>query len=120
MGENTYRKPRSNQQKNKKGSTTGSKINLEFLKDKRLHLAGGFFLLLSSVCLAIAFTSFLFTGNNDQSVIENVFSENVIDSGKEIQNWLGVTGAYASYYVIYKWFGIAAFLFLPLIFFVGV
>jgi S-DNA-T family DNA segregation ATPase FtsK/SpoIIIE len=120
MGENTYRKPRSNQQKNKKGSTSSPAINLEFIKDKRLHLAAGFFLLLASFCLAIAFFSFLFTGSNDQSVIENVFSTNVVESGKEIQNWLGVMGAYISYYSIYKWFGISAFLFLPLLFFVGV
>jgi len=120
MGENTYRKPRSNQQKNKKGSTSSPTIKLEFLKDKRLHLAVGFFLLLASFCLAIAFFSFLFTGSNDQSVIESVFSTNVVESGKEIQNWLGVMGAYISYYSIYKWFGISAFLFLPLLFFIGV
>lgn len=120
MGENTYRKPRSNQQKNKKGSSSSPGINLQFVKDKRLHLALGFFLLLTSFCLAIAFTSFLFTGKNDQSVIEGLFNSNVVDSGKELQNWLGVTGAYLSYYFIYKWFGIAAFLFLPIIFLVGV
>lgn len=118
MGENTYKKPRT-QQKNKKGSTQSSKISFEFLKDKRLHLVVGFFLLLSSFCLLVAFTSFLFSGANDQSVIEDVSPTNAVDSGKEIQNWMGVTGAYLSYFFIFKWFGIAAFLILPLIFFIG-
>ncbi|MBX9850210.1 MAG: DNA translocase FtsK [Cytophagaceae bacterium] len=117
MGENTYRKPRANQQKAKKEP---SKLNLEFLKDRRLHLAFGFFLLITSFCFTIAFTSYLFTGTNDQSVVEDIFNENVIESGKEIQNWLGLTGAYISYFLIYKWFGLSAFLFLPLIFFLGV
>jgi S-DNA-T family DNA segregation ATPase FtsK/SpoIIIE len=118
MGENTYKKPRSNQQKSKKG--TSPKFNFEFLKDRKLHLVMGFFLLLSSFCLAIAFISYLFTGTNDQSVVESMFSDNVVESGKEIQNWLGLTGAWLSHIFIYKWFGISAFLFLPLLFLLGV
>lgn len=120
MGENTYRKPRATQQKGKKPSTSNaSKISFEFLKDSRLHLALGFLLLIMSFCLSIAFISYLFTGGNDQSVIESIFSENIIESGKEVQNWLGLSGAFTSYFFIYKWFGIAAFLLLPILFVVG-
>jgi S-DNA-T family DNA segregation ATPase FtsK/SpoIIIE len=118
MGENTYRKPRANQQKGKKPSST-SKLSFEFLKDSRLHLALGFLLLIMSFCLSIAFISYLFTGGNDQSVIESIFSENLVESGKEVQNWLGLMGAFTSYFFIYKWFGIAAFLLLPILFIVG-
>lgn len=116
MGENTYRKPRANQQKGKK---TGPRISFEFLKDSRFHLAIGFLLLIISFCLSIAFFSYLFTGGNDQSVVENLFSENIVEAGREVQNWLGLTGAYASYFFIYKWFGVSAFLFLPVFFLVG-
>ena len=39
------------------------------LKDRRLHLLVGFSLLLGSIYLTIAFTSFLFSGRADQSIV---------------------------------------------------
>src|SRR5690606_18284677 len=37
----------------------------------------------------------------------------------ETRNWLGYMGATVSHYLIFRWFGLAAFLFPPLLFFVG-
>jgi len=127
MAENTYRKPKPEQKKERgreakgkeKAKKPGIKINLEFLKDKRLHLVVGSFLMLFSFCLVIAFTSYLFTIDNDQSIVESLFSSSIAESGKNVRNWLGLTGAVISYFFIFKWFGIASFLFIPLMFFAG-
>lgn len=90
-----------------------------FLKDQRFHLAFGFFLLISSFFLGIAFISYLFTGKADQSVVEAVSESGVIASGRDAKNWLGFYGAYVSHYFIFHWFGLAAFFTPPLLFVLG-
>ncbi|HEX8546465.1 MAG TPA: DNA translocase FtsK, partial [Cytophagaceae bacterium] len=128
MAENTYKKPKDNKEKPKKAKESNKesakeqphrKARLGFVKDKRLHLAFGFFLMVFSVCLFISFISYLLTGANDQSVVEDLFNENVVDSGREAENWLGLSGAVISYYFIFKWFGLASFLFIPIFFLVS-
>ncbi len=129
MAENTYKKPKPEQKKEKNRETKGRdkekvkkpglKLNLEFLKDKRLHLVVGSFLILFSFCLVIAFISYLFAIDNDQSVVESLFDSSITESGRDVRNWLGLTGAVISYFFIFKWFGIASFLFIPLMFFAG-
>lgn len=122
MAENTYKAPTKKTSEKKEKSDSKPKqvsLNLNFLKDKRFQLASGLFLTLSSVAMFIAFTSYLFTGVNDQSLIESLGEVSIQESGKEVQNWLGIIGAYTSYYFIFKWFGIASFLFSPLLFLIG-
>ena len=95
------------------------RLNLKLLKDRRLHLAVGFFLLITSVYLFTALLSYLFTGKADQSVVESMGDAAMQTTGLEVTNWLGLFGALLSHYFIYKWFGIAAFLFPPLLFVFG-
>ncbi|MEQ8360028.1 MAG: DNA translocase FtsK [Cytophagales bacterium] len=104
-----------------KKEKSGSKktIRLNFLHDKRFHLAVGFFLMALSIFLFISFLSYLFTGKYDQSVIGAIGSEDSRDLGLESKNWLGLLGAWASHLFIFKWFGIAAFFIPPLTFFSG-
>jgi len=121
MTENTYKNtPKS---KVKKRESTGSfkfpALRFSFIRDPRFLLALGILLILCSVGLLIAFSSYLFTGPNDQSLVENLGNESIISSGQEVQNWLGISGAYVSYYFIFKWFGISAFVFLPILFLLG-
>ncbi|WP_192821769.1 DNA translocase FtsK [Rufibacter sp. LB8] len=94
-------------------------LSFSFLKDRRLQLFVGFFFLLSSLYLAIAFVSFLFTGAADQSVVESVTVDAVKDAGLESENWLGLFGAWVSDYFINRWFGVASFFFIPIIFYIG-
>jgi DNA segregation ATPase FtsK/SpoIIIE, S-DNA-T family len=122
MGENTYKKSKEKPEKAGKADKEkgeGFKFNLAFLKDPRFHNISGIFIMLSSFCLVFAFVSYLFSGKYDQSVVESIFNTNVRESGKEVQNWLGLTGAFISYFFIFRWFGIAAFLFIPIFFIVG-
>jgi S-DNA-T family DNA segregation ATPase FtsK/SpoIIIE len=121
MAENTYKKPKVNKDKGKEKAGIFSKFRsiFNFFKDKRLHLAAGFFLIMFSFSMFIGFVSYLFTGSNDQSVVEGLFSSTIKDSGEEAQNWLGLAGALISYLFIFDWFGIASFLFIPLFFLSG-
>jgi len=114
---NTFKKP----EKEKKAKSTKSKsrFNLDFFKDPRFPLALGFFLLITSLYLFTAFLSYLFTGKADQSVVEALWSTNIIESGKEAENWLGLYGAVTSHFLIFKWLGISAFFIPPLLFFLG-
>lgn len=97
------------------------KIDIPFLRDRRLQLSIGFFLLLSSVFIFLACTSYLFTGKMDQSVVEAFFDQNetVKSLGQEAGNWMKLLGALVAHRLIFSWFGIAAFLIPPLLFLFG-
>jgi len=116
MGKNTYKS--STQKKTKKGSKKLS-FKLGFFKDRRLHLSVGIFLLTVALFLIAAFISYLFTGKADQSVVESFSSTSIQESGADVENWFGLTGAICSHYFIYKWFGIASFLIPPFLFVLG-
>jgi len=95
------------------------KLNVGFFGDRRFHLSVGLLILISSMFLLTAFISYLFTGKADQSLIGNLISSGFKASGLEAENWLGLSGAYASHYFIFKFFGIASFLIPPLFFLIG-
>jgi len=133
MAENTYKAENINAPK-KANRTNSSKKEKEkaavepekgpspilvFLKDRRFHLVSGMFIMLFSFALLIAFTSFLFSGRNDQSIVESIWDTSLQESGREVDNVLGIVGALLSYFFIYKWFGLASYLFLPIFFLTG-
>ncbi|MEQ8424044.1 MAG: DNA translocase FtsK 4TM domain-containing protein, partial [Cyclobacteriaceae bacterium] len=110
---NTFKKS------DKKKKKEGSGFSFSFLSDPRLKLALGFFLLIASLYLVTAFISYLFTGKADQSVVEAVGETGILDSGQEVENWLGLYGAITSHYFIFKWFGVSAFFIPPILFILG-
>lgn len=112
---NTFKKP----EKEKKGRSSKSKFKFDFLKDPRLKLAAGFFLMIVGVYLFLAMFSYLFTGKADESVVRALADSSMLESGRETENWLGLYGAVVSHYFIFHWFGIAAFFLPPLLFVVG-
>ncbi len=114
---NTFKKP----DKDKKGKAPKSKfkLNFSFFQDQRFILASGFFLVIVSLYLFIAFVSYLFTGKADQSVVEAFWTSEWLESGREAENWLGLYGAITSHYLVFKWLGISAFFVPPLLFMVG-
>ncbi|UYZ64329.1 FtsK/SpoIIIE family DNA translocase [Hymenobacter weizhouensis] len=90
-----------------------------FVRDRRFQLFLGFFFLLGSIYLTIAFISFLFTGHADQSVVETLDQTPVKEAGQESGNWLGLVGAWLAQLLIYRGFGVAAFAVIPIVFFLG-
>ncbi len=118
---NTFKKPEKEKEKKSKKATPDSekKFFFEFAKDPRFVLAIGFIFIVSSVFLLISFISYLFTGKADQSVIEALATDSLIEAGLEADNWLGLWGAYVSEKFIFRWFGIAAFFIPPILFLAG-
>jgi S-DNA-T family DNA segregation ATPase FtsK/SpoIIIE len=101
------------------------------LSDARYAKIAGLFFLVMSVFFLIAFTSYLFTWQEDQSYVSpanggwhNLFktSQELIDNGIKnavVDNWLGKFGALLSNQFIFEWFGVASFLFVFVFFIVG-
>ena len=114
MAKNTYK----SQKKKEKSGFKLPNVNISFLSDRRLHLSIGFLLLVSSLFLLTAFISYLFTGQADQSLM-GASSEGIKANGQEAENWLGLLGAVASHYFMFRYFGLAAFLIPPLLFLIG-
>lgn len=114
---NTFKKP----EKEKKGKSPKSKFkfSFSFFQDPRFILASGFFFIIIALYLFTAFISYLFTGKADQSVVEAMWNTNLLESGREAENWLGLYGAITSHYLMFKWLGISAFAIPPLLFLVG-
>jgi len=115
MAKNTYKaKPK------KKSGKKVWKPDLSFLKDRRFQLAIGFFLLGIGISLFISVISYLFTGKADQSVVEAISDTGLKPSGLEAQNWLGLFGAWISYYFVFRWFGIASIFIPPFLILTGI
>lgn len=113
---NTFKKP----EKEKKGKSSSKfKFRIGFLKDPRFKLAIGFFLMISAIYLLLSMLSYLFTWRADVSVVQALSDSSLLESGQEAENWLGLYGAVVSHYMIFRWFGIAAFFLPPLLFLVG-
>jgi S-DNA-T family DNA segregation ATPase FtsK/SpoIIIE len=92
---------------------------LSFLQDRRFQLFAGFFFLIFSLFLTVAFFSYLFTGRADQSVLEGIGQTPVKEAGQETRNWLGLLGAWLSHKLIEQGFGLAAFAVIPVAFAAG-
>jgi S-DNA-T family DNA segregation ATPase FtsK/SpoIIIE len=91
----------------------------EILDDNRFKLTAGLITLVFSLVLFVSFCSYFWTGRADQSTVESLWHVSLSDSGREVQNWMGIFGAVLAYFFIFKWFGIASFLLIPLLFRIG-
>lgn len=122
--------PNSKEARGAKSSVVDRIPRLNFNTDKITKILGLFALLLS-IYFLIAFTSYLFTWQDDQSYVSssNGGWNNLFKSGEELRamgfennvvdNWLGKFGALLSHQFIYKWFGIASFIFVAILFIIG-
>jgi len=84
-----------------------------FLNNRQTHTVFGLFLMLFSLFLAIAFFSFFFSWQADQSTLTQ-FGDKTI----EAKNLLGKVGAKLSHFFIYDGFGLAAFI-IPILLFIS-
>lgn len=102
------------------------KVSGHFLKklyayatDDRFQKIFGLGLLLLSVFMLIAFTSFLFTWQADQDKVSGSWLNLLTHPEIKVENWLGKTGAILSYQFINNWFGVSSFVFVLLTFIAG-
>ena len=115
MAKNTYR---NSTEKPKAATSFQAKSNKKFEMSPEAKLALGLFCILLSIFLLLAFSSYLFTGESDQSILHSD-TANLKETSNEVKNILGVAGAMVSHVFIFRWFGIAAFLIIPILFFTG-
>ncbi len=99
-------------QKNAKVKQT-KKINFKLTNEQKLIFGSA--LLIISVLFFLAFVSFFFTGDVDQSALSEFSSREV-----KTKNWLSKIGAWLSHLFIYQGFGVPSFIFSGLIFISGV
>jgi len=103
--------------------------SLDFQDGRVVKIAGLVFVVLS-VYFLIAFTSYLFTWQEDYSYViranggwSNLFKTydelQQVNIPPVVQNWLGKVGALLSHQFIYEWFGVASFLFVFVFFVIG-
>ncbi len=92
----------------------------EVVKDERTTKIAGALCLLFAIFLFIAFTSYLFTWQEDQDKVHlfgiKIFATNDV----RVHNLLGVLGAYVAHIFIYKGFGVASYLFCTFFFVLGI
>ena len=105
---------------NKKKKKQRFKGLKSFFNDERLHKSIGLFLILLSIYLFIAFTSYLFSWKLDQSIIDGQPISFVFNGQEtEVNNWLGKFGAYIAHRFLKIWYGIASFVFTFIAFLIG-
>lgn len=104
--------------------------SLDFQNGKFIKIIG-LLLLIFSLYFLVAFTSYLFSWQEDQSYVidanggwGNLFKtvEELKNNGVDspvVENWLGKIGALLSHQFIYEWFGVASFLFIFVFFAIG-
>ena len=92
----------------------------QLLKDERTHKITGAIFLLIAFLLFIAFTSYLFTWEEDQDKVFSSGSSLFWGGNVKVNNLLGTLGAFLSHFFIYKGFGVASFLICSFFFVVGV
>ncbi|PTX62379.1 S-DNA-T family DNA segregation ATPase FtsK/SpoIIIE [Kordia periserrulae] len=85
----------------------------DFTFTRQHQIILGSLLMLLAVALFIAFASYFFTGEVDQSVLDSS------DSSVKTQNWMQRFGASISDFFIYRGFGIASFIFASLLLWTG-
>ena len=92
----------------------------EVVKDERTAKIVGSISLLFTLFLFIAFTSYLFTWQEDQDKVQQFGIRIFATNDVRVNNLLGVLGAYCAHTFWYNGFGLASYLFCTFFFVLGV
>ena len=102
----------------KKNSTAkDTELSLSFFgkvaalfRSETVHFVIGLVLVIFSVYLLLAFSSFFFTGAADQSIIDGGSAQELISTNNGVKNYAGSRGAQLASYLINDCFGVSSFL----------
>ena len=92
----------------------------EVVKDERTSKILGAISLLIALFLFIAFTSYLFTWQDDQDMVQLWRTQLFSTDDVKANNLLGYIGAFIAYQIMFNGFGLAAYLFCTFFFVLGV
>ena len=79
------------------------------LKNETVHFVIGLMLVIFSVYLLLAFSSFFFTGAADQSIIDSGNPADLSAVNNHVKNYAGSRGAQLAHYLINDCFGVSSF-----------
>ncbi|MEJ7822399.1 MAG: DNA translocase FtsK 4TM domain-containing protein, partial [Chitinophagaceae bacterium] len=105
---------------NMKPETVEKIVAKELWKDERTHKILGAFFILMAFLFFVAFTSYLFTWQEDQSKVLLGAKILLPSHDQNVANMMGSSGAYLSHVFIRQGFGIASYLFCTLFFIIGI
>jgi S-DNA-T family DNA segregation ATPase FtsK/SpoIIIE len=92
----------------------------EVVKDERTSKILGAICMLVAIFLFVAFTSYLFTWQEDQDMVQLWRTKLFSTSDVKVNNLLGYLGAFIAYQIMFNGFGVAAYLFCTFFFVLGV
>ncbi|MCX6338046.1 MAG: DNA translocase FtsK 4TM domain-containing protein, partial [Bacteroidetes bacterium] len=91
----------------------------EVVKDERTGKIAGAISLLTAGFLFVALTSYLFSWQEDQDIVHQFGIKIFSTADVKVNNLLGVLGAYTAHLLIYRGFGLAAYLLCTFFFVLG-
>ncbi|MDR2627522.1 MAG: DNA translocase FtsK [Dysgonamonadaceae bacterium] len=105
MAQKTSKEAKPEQKPNKRKDEHASNFS-DFFKNEVTQFIFGLIILMFTVFCGLAMVSYLFSGSDDQSRVENMFLTGNIEN---VENWTGAKGAKISHLLINEWFGIPTF-----------
>lgn len=99
---------KKNSEREAQNVASSNKIVL-FFKNETIHFVIGLILVIFSVYLLLAFSSFFFTGAADQSIIDAGSSQELASVNNHVKNYAGSRGAQLASYLINDCFGVSSF-----------
>ena len=100
----------------KKNASKDTETSLSFFgkvtgifKNETIHFVIGLVLVIFSVYLLLAFSSFFFTGAADQSIIDGGTAQELASTTNGVKNYAGSRGAQLASYLINDCFGVSSF-----------
>ena len=100
-------KKKSDKEVEQKPAST--KKYVAFFRNETIHFVIGLVLVIFSVYLLLAFTSFFFTGAADQSIIDSGNAQDLAAVNNHVRNYAGSRGAQLASYLINDCFGVSSF-----------
>ncbi|MFT5970336.1 MAG: S-DNA-T family DNA segregation ATPase FtsK/SpoIIIE [Flavobacteriales bacterium] len=102
----------------KRSSSTATKTKKNSLpkvgnpfKNPTAHTIFGGFLILTAIFFFLSFTSYFKNWQIDQSTLDQPFFQLLSDENYKVKNILGKLGAALGHQFVFRWFGLASFLF---------
>lgn len=82
---------------------------IAFFRNESIHFVVGLVLVIFSVYLLLAFSSFFFTGAADQSIVDSGNAQDLAVVNNQVKNYAGSRGAQLASYLINDCFGVSSF-----------
>ena len=102
-------KKKTETKENKDKIITPKKM-INAIKGETIHFIIGLLCVIFGVYMLLAFSSFFFTGGNDQSILAHPGPGELLETSNGIQNYAGARGAQLSQFLVNDCFGISSYL----------